>query len=85
MQTTTVDRATFKDTPGWIAAWVGTNRCGRWRLVALFAKGLWPLTNGWFGLLSGISASRATAWVLKKYADVTAQVMLAWLPRRSSS
>jgi hypothetical protein len=85
MQTTTVDRATFKDTPGLDRRLGGDNRCGRWRLVALFTKGLWPLTNGWFALLSGISASRATAWVLKKYADVTAQVMLAWLPRRSSS
>jgi hypothetical protein len=69
---TTVERATFKDTPGWIAAWVWTIVAGGGGSWLLFTKGPWPLTNGWFALLSGISACPATAWVLKKYAGVTA-------------
>jgi hypothetical protein len=28
------------------------------------------LTNGWFALLSGISACPLTSWLLKKYAGV---------------
>jgi hypothetical protein len=72
MQTTTVDRAAFKDMLGWIAAWVWTIVAGGGGLWLLFTKGPWPLTNGWFALFSGISACPATAWVLKKYAGVTA-------------
>jgi hypothetical protein len=45
----------------------------RWRggLLLLWTKGPWPLTNGWFALLSGVSACPATGWFLKKYAGVT--------------
>jgi len=40
-------------------------------LLLLWTKGPWPLTNGWFALLSGVLACPATGWFLKKYAGVT--------------
>jgi hypothetical protein len=39
-------------------------------LWLLWTEGPWPLTNGWFALLSGVSVCPATAWCLKKYAGV---------------
>ena len=58
-------------TLGWIAAWVWTIVAGGGGLWLLFTKGPWPLTNGWYALMSGIAACPATAWLFKKYADVT--------------
>jgi hypothetical protein len=55
----------------WIAAWAWTIVAGGGGLLLLWAKGPWPLTNGWFALLSGVSACPATGWFLKKYAGVT--------------
>ena len=56
---------------GWIAAWAWTIVAGGGGLWLLWTKGPWPLTNGWFALLSGVSACPATDWFLKKYARVT--------------
>jgi hypothetical protein len=48
---------------GWIWAIVAGGG-GLWLLVRL---GPWPLTNGWFALLSGVSACPATAWLFKRF------------------
>ncbi len=44
-----------------------------WFLIAgvggfmlLVHQGSWPITNGWFAMLSGISACPLTGWLLKK-------------------
>jgi hypothetical protein len=55
----------------WIAAWAWTILAAGGGLRLLRAKGPWPLTNGWFALLSGLSACPAIPWFLKKYAGVT--------------
>jgi hypothetical protein len=67
----TARQTTWIRTLGWLAAWA-------WTIVAaggggwlLWTKGPWPLTNGWFALLSGISACPATAWLLEKGSGVT--------------
>src|SRR5260370_38772307 len=49
-----------------IAAWAWTIVAGGGGLLLLWTKGPWPLTNGWFALLSGVSARPATGGVLKK-------------------
>jgi len=38
-----------------IAAWASTIVAGGGGLLLLGTKGPWPLTNGWFALLSGVS------------------------------
>ena len=66
----TISRTTFGVALGWIAAWAWTIVAGGGGLWILWTKGPWPLTNGWFALLSGVSACPATGWLLKKYAGV---------------
>lgn len=66
-----IDRTTFVAALVGSAAWAWTILAGGGGLWLLRTKGPWPLTNGWFALLSGVSACPATAWVLKKYAGVT--------------
>ncbi len=61
---------TIGETVDWVAAWAWAIVAGGGGLWLLWTKGPWPLTNGWFALLSGISACPLTAWVLKKYAGV---------------
>ena len=56
---------------GWIAAWVWTAVAVGGGLMLLWEKGPLPLTNGWFALLSGISACPLTAWLLKTCAGIT--------------
>ena len=56
---------------GWIAAWAWTFVAGGGGLWLLWTKGPWPLTNGWFALLSGASACPATGWLFKRYAGIT--------------
>src|SRR5277367_3479280 len=67
----TISRTTFGGTLGWIAAWAWTFLAGGGGLWLLFTKGPWPLTNGWFALLSGLSACPAIPWFLRKYSGVT--------------
>jgi hypothetical protein len=62
----------------WIAAWAWTIVAGGGGLLLLWTKGPGPLTNGWFALLSGVSACPATGWFLKKYAGVTVSGMFGW-------
>jgi len=54
----------------WIAAWVWTALAGGGGLLLLLEKGPWPLTNGWYSLMSGISACPGTAWLLRKVAGI---------------
>ena len=56
---------------GWIAAWAWTVVAGGGGLLLLLEKGPWPLTNGWFALLSGIVACPFTSWFLEKHTEVT--------------
>ncbi|MGO8984954.1 MAG: hypothetical protein ACLPHI_20030 [Terriglobales bacterium] len=71
LQQKTIARTTLGGVLGSVAAWAWTIVAGGGGLWLLWTKGPWPLTNGWFALLSGISACPATAWFLKKYAGIT--------------
>ena len=51
-------------------AWTWTALAGGGGLLLLIQKGPWPLTNGWFAMLSGLCACPATAWVLRRYAGL---------------
>jgi hypothetical protein len=61
---------TIVERVGWVAAWVWAIVAGGGGLWLLWTRGPWPLTNGWFALLSGISACPLTAGILKKYAGI---------------
>jgi len=67
----TISRTTIATALGWIAAWAWTIAAAGGGLWLLWTKGPWPLTNGWFALLSGLSACPATAWFLQKFTGVT--------------
>jgi hypothetical protein len=54
--------------------------------MLLIERGPWPLTNGWFALLSGIAACPLTAWLAIRFLGVTlsgrvrfAAALLIWL------
>ncbi len=53
-----------------IAAWAWAIVAGGGGLGLLFIKGPWPLTNGWFALLSGLAACPLTAWAAQRYAHL---------------
>jgi hypothetical protein len=55
---------------GLIAAWAWNVVAGGGGLLLLSQKGPWPLTNGWFALLSGIVACPLAPWFLEKHAEV---------------
>jgi hypothetical protein len=67
----TVARTTFGAAISWIAAWAWTIVAAGGGLLLLWTKGPWPATNGWFALLSGVSACPVTGWFFKKYVGVT--------------
>jgi hypothetical protein len=52
---------------GWSVAWAWMIIAGGGGLGLLIIRGPLPLTNGWFALLSGVSACPLTAWLLQKY------------------
>jgi hypothetical protein len=56
---------------GWVAGWAWAFIAGGGGLWLLFTKGLWPPTNGWFALLSGLTACPLLAQSLKKYAGAS--------------
>lgn len=62
----------WRATLGWIAAWTWTVLAGGGGLWLMWTKGALPLTNGWFALFSGLAACPLTAWLLNKYAGITA-------------
>src|SRR5689334_22709633 len=55
---------------GSFLAWGWTVVAGGGGLGLLIIQGPWPLTNGWFALLSGVSACPATAWIWEKYRGI---------------
>ncbi len=57
-------------TVGVMAAWAWAIVAGGGGSLLLWEKGPLPLTNGWFALLSGLSACPLTAWLLKRFAGV---------------
>jgi hypothetical protein len=63
-------------TVGWIAGFAWTLVAGGGGLWLLFTKGPWPPTNGWFALLSGLSACPLVGWSLNKYAGIA---LSGWL------
>lgn len=65
-----VTAPTFGARLGWFAAWLWAIVAGGGGLWLLCTKGPWPLTNGWFALLSGLSACPLTAWGLKKFVGI---------------
>ncbi|MGB9652836.1 MAG: hypothetical protein WCB01_13630 [Candidatus Cybelea sp.] len=50
-----------------VAGWIWAIVAGGGGLLLLVRLGHWPPTNGWFALLSGISACPATAWFFKRF------------------
>ncbi|HEY2567809.1 MAG TPA: hypothetical protein VGI25_00670 [Candidatus Udaeobacter sp.] len=55
---------------GSVAAWLWAIVAGIGGLGLIITLGPWPPTNGWFALLSGLSACPATAWLLRKVAAI---------------
>jgi hypothetical protein len=51
---------------GTIAAWAWTILAAGGGVMLLVEQGPWPLTNGWFALLSGLAACPLTAWCAKR-------------------
>ena len=51
---------------GLIAAWLWTILAAGGGAMLLIERGPWPLTNGWFALLSGIAACPLTAWLARR-------------------
>ncbi len=50
-----------------VAGWIWAIVAGGGGLLLLVRLGPWPLTNGWFAFLSGVSACPATAWLFKRF------------------
>lgn len=53
-----------------MVAWAWALLAGVGGLVLLIHEGPWPITNGWFAMLSGLSACPLSAWLLKQYANI---------------
>jgi hypothetical protein len=71
VKTVWIDRARqLAQILGLIAAWLWTIVAGIGGLGLIITMGPWPPTNGWFALLSGLSACPLTAWFLKKYRHI---------------
>ena len=51
---------------GSIAAWVWTLLAAGGGVMLLIERGPWPLTNGWFALLSGVAACPLTARLARR-------------------
>lgn len=54
----------------WLMGWAWALLAGVGGLVLLIHEGPWPLTNGWFAMLSGFAACPLSGWLLKRYAHV---------------
>jgi hypothetical protein len=63
-------RSTLLVALGWLAGWAWAIAAGGGGVWLLWTKGPWPLTNGWFALMSGITACPLTAWLLKRYGRI---------------
>lgn len=65
-------------TLGLIAGWAWAIAAGGGGFLLLLEKGPWPLTNGWFAMLSGISACPFKGWALRRFAGIAVPGR-AWL------
>lgn len=54
--------------------WAWSLVAGVGGLVLLIHQGPLPITNGWFALLSGVAACPLTAWLLKRYANLSISI-----------
>ena len=54
----------------WLVAWGWALLAGAGGFLLLVHQGPWPITNGWFAMLSGIAACPLAATLLKRYARV---------------
>ena len=50
----------------WLAGWAWCVLAGGGGLWLLCTRGPWPLTNGWYALCSGLSASPLTGALLRR-------------------
>jgi hypothetical protein len=66
-------------TLGLIGAWAWAIVAGGGGFLLLLEKGPLNITNGWFALLSGISACPLTAWLLKRFAGFAASGWVRFL------
>jgi hypothetical protein len=64
-------------TPRRLAALFGEMLAWAWAVVAggggfglILVEGPLPLTHGWYALFSGLAWCPATAWLLKRYANI---------------
>jgi hypothetical protein len=64
----------FAATLGQVALWAWTLIAGGGGLWLLITAGPWPPTNGWFALLSGVSACPLVAWLFKRAAGIAISV-----------
>jgi hypothetical protein len=62
--------ATRGELLGSVAAWGWTILAGGGGFLMLLEKGPWPLTNGWFALLSGIVACPLASRISERYAGM---------------
>jgi hypothetical protein len=52
---------------GWVVAWGWALLTVIGGLGLIITLGLWPPTNGWFALFSGLATCPMTAWGLRRY------------------
>ena len=58
----------------WSVAWAWAVVAGFGGLVLLIHQGPLPITNGWFALLSGVTACPLAASLLKRHANVAVSI-----------
>jgi len=55
---------------GLVLAWFWTILAGGGGFSLILVEGPLPLTHGWYAMFSGIALCPATAWLLKRYANI---------------
>jgi hypothetical protein len=55
---------------GWIVGWAWFVVAGGGGFGLILTEGALPLTHGWFAMFSGLALCPATAWLLKRTANV---------------
>jgi hypothetical protein len=51
-------------------AWAWAIIAGGGGFLLLLERGRWPLTNGWFALLSGVAACPLIPWLSERFAGI---------------
>jgi hypothetical protein len=62
----TTRAGTWQQTLGLVVAWAWTILAAGGGAMLLIERGPWPMTNGWFALLSGLAACPGTAWLAQR-------------------